>query len=190
MPIWVRLVGDASVLQRVDGVRAREAIVRITDASSGVEKISQVEVYAEGDVRLSAGPNSALPAYRGTFRTTEVQLKCYDAGGPKTVNGPPWDLCDHSPVGFSGTSAGRGRSNGRERRAGARAALVETLCHPWFRRWRRPPVPGRSCRRKPSRLLPWQRPRAGKPLPRARPAIVRWNRAQARPGGPACRARG
>ena len=51
--IWVRLVGDASVLQPVDGVRAREAIVRITDASSGVEKISRVEVYAEGDVRLS-----------------------------------------------------------------------------------------------------------------------------------------
>ena len=84
--------GDASVLQPVEGVRAREAIVRITDASSGVEKIKQVEVYAEGDVRLSGAPTSALPAYRGTFRTTEVQLKSYDKAGPKTVKDPPLDL--------------------------------------------------------------------------------------------------
>jgi hypothetical protein len=89
---WVRLVGDASVLQAVDGVRAREAIVRITDGSSGVDKIQQVEVYAEGDVRLSGAATSTRPAYRGAFRTTECQLKCYDAGRPQTVNSPPWDL--------------------------------------------------------------------------------------------------
>jgi hypothetical protein len=89
---WVRLVGDASVLQAVDGVRAREAIVRITDGASGVDKIQQVEVYAEGDVRLSGAATSTLPAYRGAFRTTECQLKCYDAGRPQTVNSPPWDL--------------------------------------------------------------------------------------------------
>ena len=98
--IWLRLVGDASVLQPVDGVRAREAIVRITDVSSGVEKIRQVEVYAEGDVRLSGAAASALPAYRGLFRTSECQLKCYDAGGPKTVKSPPWDLAIIRRSGF------------------------------------------------------------------------------------------
>ena len=48
--VWVRLAGQASMLQPVDGVRAREAIARITEESAGVEKISRVEIYAEGDV--------------------------------------------------------------------------------------------------------------------------------------------
>jgi hypothetical protein len=90
--IWVRLAGDASVLQGVEGVRAREAVVRIVDVSSGGEKISQVEVYAEGQVRVTGSNNSGRPSYRGVLRTAEVQLRSYDPAGPKTEKVPPSDL--------------------------------------------------------------------------------------------------
>lgn len=98
--VWVRLAGQASVLQPVDGIRARDAIARITEESSGVEKISRVEIYAEGDVRVSGGGGSAVPAYRCVFRTTEVQLKWYGPGGLETVSDPPWNLAIIRRSGF------------------------------------------------------------------------------------------
>jgi hypothetical protein len=90
--IWVRLAGNSSVLHGVEGARGKEAVVRIVDTSEGAETIKQVEVYAEGDVRLSGANHVARPSYRGLFRTTEVQLKSYDAAGPQTARVPPWDL--------------------------------------------------------------------------------------------------
>jgi len=89
---WVRLLGDASVLHGVEGARASEAVVRITDASSETEKFFQVEVFAEGQVRLTGDNNSPRPSYRGVFRTYEVHLKCYEPTGPQTAQEPPWDL--------------------------------------------------------------------------------------------------
>ncbi len=89
---WVRLTGSASVLQGVDGVRAREAIVRITDISTENEKILRVDVYAEGQIRVSGTGNTDQPSYRGQFRTNEVQLNCYDRAGPRTEKEPPWGL--------------------------------------------------------------------------------------------------
>ena len=53
--VWVRLTGNASVLHGVEGLRAREAIVRIVDVAIGGENVRQVEFYAEG----------AGPAFRG-----------------------------------------------------------------------------------------------------------------------------
>ena len=79
---------------------ARDAIARITDEWLGTEKIRRVEVYAEGDVRASGAAGSPFPNYRGEFRTTEVQLKCYDPGGPKTATNPPWDLAIMRRSGF------------------------------------------------------------------------------------------
>ncbi len=58
--VWVHLFGDASVLQGAQGLRAREAIVRITDASTARDYITLVEVYAEGQVRLTGESGQVL----------------------------------------------------------------------------------------------------------------------------------
>ena len=59
-----------------------------------------MEVYAEGQIRVSGTSNADQTAYRGVFRTSEVQLKCYDRAGPKTEKDPPWDLAIIRRSGF------------------------------------------------------------------------------------------
>jgi hypothetical protein len=98
--IWVRLTGNASVLQGVEGLRAREAIVRIVDESIGGETIRHVDFYAEGDVRLSGANQSTQPSYRGVLRTNELQIKSYDRAGPQTAQEPPWALAIIRRSGF------------------------------------------------------------------------------------------
>ncbi len=93
-----------------------------------------------------------IPAYRCVFRTTEVQLKCYAAGGPDTSERSSLESGDHSPLRLSGVEAVWSRSNGRRRRRqrGVLPIVVGTL-----------PVPGRSCRRKPLHPVPGRLPRGG-----------------------------
>ena len=70
----------------------REAIVRIADISTENEKILRVDVYAEGQIRVSGTGNTDQPSYRGQFQTNEVRLDCYDRAGPRTEKEPPWGL--------------------------------------------------------------------------------------------------
>jgi hypothetical protein len=98
--VWVRLAGNTSVLQGVDGVRAREAIVRIVDISSETEKIKRVDFYAEGQILVSGTSNANQTSYRGELETSEVRLRCYDRAGPKTENDPPWGLAIIRRSGF------------------------------------------------------------------------------------------
>ncbi len=123
---WVRLVGDASILHGVEGPRSREAIIRITSVPSGVETISQVDVYSEGDVRISAGASTLYPSFRCTFRTSAVHLKSYDdPGGPRTERVPPWNLAIFRRSGFlaqQSTRTARPASSGEALAAATPAA--------------------------------------------------------------------
>jgi len=89
---WVHLYGDSSILQGVEGIRAREAVVRVSDVSTAIEKIVQVEVYAEGQVRVAGNEGPPQPRFHVVFRTAEVRLKCYHPSGPSTPKDPPWQL--------------------------------------------------------------------------------------------------
>ena len=54
---WVLLQSDSSVLQGVRRHPPREAVVRIVDVSTDADKILQVDVYAEGQVRIVGDDN-------------------------------------------------------------------------------------------------------------------------------------
>jgi hypothetical protein len=88
---WVFLSGDATVLQGALALRAHEAVVRIrvADRPSQGAKISLVEVYAEGQVRVS-GSRDPAEHYRTAFRTAQdVQLKPYRDAGLVRLPGSP-----------------------------------------------------------------------------------------------------
>jgi hypothetical protein len=89
---WAHLYGDCSILQGVEGIRAREAVVRVTDVSTATDKISQVDVYAEGQVRIAGTDAPPRAGYQVIFRTAEVRLKCYGPAGVTTPSEPPWQL--------------------------------------------------------------------------------------------------
>jgi hypothetical protein len=128
--VWVRLAGNTSVLQGVDGVRAREAIVRIVDISSETEKIKRVDVYAEGQILVSGTSNANQTSYRGELETSEVRLKCYDRAGPKTENDPPWGLAIIRRSGFvapkpvGAPNGGAGAARALQQARGANPAPV------------------------------------------------------------------
>ncbi len=90
--IWVHLAGDASILQGADGLRAREALVRISDASTASDKINQLEVYAEGQVRFTGDLGQLRSQYRAVFRAAEIHLRCYDRSAPIEAKAPPRNL--------------------------------------------------------------------------------------------------
>jgi len=135
--VWVRLTGNASVLQGVEGVRAREAVVRIVDVAVGNEKIRRLDVYAEGQIHVTGSSDADQTVYRGEFQTSEVRLKCYDRAGPKTEKDPPWGLAIIRRSGFVApkpASIARGRAGGELASAPSRAAipaqrLVPTLAN-------------------------------------------------------------
>ena len=99
--------------------RAREAIVRIVDISSETEKISRVDVYAEGQILVSGTSNATQRSYRGELETSEVRLKCYDRAGPKTEKDPPWGLAIIRRSGFVGPKPVVRPERGHSRRSGA-----------------------------------------------------------------------
>ncbi|MEJ7639418.1 MAG: hypothetical protein WKF75_15940 [Singulisphaera sp.] len=87
---WVVLSGEAAVLQEGEGLRADQAVVRVTPVSIGGSTSYQLEVYAEGEVR----PTGKLGAPRRSMRTTfstekEVRLKPYDPKGLSRPARPP-----------------------------------------------------------------------------------------------------
>ncbi len=83
---WVALQGRCAVLQDVNGVRADLAIVRI---QPGERSGSTVEVYAEGEVRLT-GKSGRLKAGRMMLSTSNnVRLKPYELEGMTTVESAP-----------------------------------------------------------------------------------------------------
>ena len=182
--IWVRLAGQASLLQPVEGVPRREAIARITDDSFGRRKISRVEIYAEGDVRVSGAAGSPCPAYRAEFRTTEVQLKCYRPGRADDGQRSALESGDHSPVRAAGGKAVRpanphGARLSGNATAGARVPLVPALLA----------MPSRSARADASRrALPERCSDAGQNLlPLHVHRIFGWNGPQPRPDDPSHR---
>jgi hypothetical protein len=86
---WVLLQNDSSVLQGVRGIRAREAVVRIADVSTDADKILQVDVYAEGQVRIVGDDSPPRSTFRARIRTAEVRLQCYDSTGATALKSPP-----------------------------------------------------------------------------------------------------
>ena len=71
---WAILSGEAAVIQAGDGLRARAAVVRLTEVPLDDGKGYQAEIYAEGDVRASGqvqvqAPRSRL---RTVFRTAQA----------------------------------------------------------------------------------------------------------------------
>ena len=131
--VWVRLTGNTSVLQGVDGVRCREAIVRIVDISSENEKISRVDVYAEGQIRVSGTSNADQTSYRGEFQTGEVRLKCYDRAGPKTEKDPPWGLAIIRRSGFVAPKPAGGPQAALEASQRERKLVVRAPPQGWCR---------------------------------------------------------
>ena len=123
---------------RVSRSARREAIVRITDASSARKD------YASGGLCRGRGPSSgdtAAPRVgspRGSG-ATEVQLKCYDRGGRRQRRRPPLEPGDHSPIGF------RRRRRGEPRRRSAQGTPQPAPGQHWRRPpgWRRQRVPRR-----------------------------------------------
>jgi hypothetical protein len=89
---WVYLSGDVAVLQGAQGVRAQQAVARVrtVDSPDG-EKIHVVDLYAEGDVRISGATHSV--ARQGTtFQTArEVRISSYQQSGVVKLPGSPWE---------------------------------------------------------------------------------------------------
>src|SRR5262249_28286948 len=61
---WVHLFGASAVFQGAEGIRAQEAVARVTSVSSEEGQVSQVEVYAEGRVTTTGAPGLVLPRLR------------------------------------------------------------------------------------------------------------------------------
>ncbi len=88
---WVHLWGNAAALHGPKTVvRAREAVVRINDASTEFDKIFLVEVYAEGEGRSARDGGQAQAVARAVVRTSKIGLKSYQPGGVTEVKDPPW----------------------------------------------------------------------------------------------------
>jgi hypothetical protein len=90
---WVHLWGNVSVLHGPEPVlRAREAVVRISDASTEFEKIKLVEVYAEGLLRPAREGSPSQGTGRAAVRTSEIRLTCFQPTGVSEARNPPWQL--------------------------------------------------------------------------------------------------
>jgi len=90
---WVVLSGEAAVLQEGEGLRADQAVVRITPVSAGGSTSYRLEVYAEGEVRPTGKLGAPRRSMRATFSTEkEVRLKPYDPKGLSRPSRPPRSL--------------------------------------------------------------------------------------------------
>ena len=86
---WVHLFDRAAVLQGVEGLRAKEAIVRIVEQSSSDERTFQVEVYAEGDVSVVGASGSVSSRHTILHTAKEPQLSPYHSSGFTSLKQPP-----------------------------------------------------------------------------------------------------
>jgi len=88
---WVHLSGEVAVLQGVEGLRAGEAVVRVTELPTPGGTVYRLDVYAEG--LKSPGPGEPQPPARVTLRTNvQVRLRPYQAGGLERLDAPPKSL--------------------------------------------------------------------------------------------------
>jgi hypothetical protein len=86
---WVHLLGNAAVLQGVEGLRAREAVVRIVERSSSTERTVLVEVYCEGDVSV-VGKSGVHSSQHAVFQTAKaLELSPYERSGFTGLKQPP-----------------------------------------------------------------------------------------------------
>ena len=165
--IWVRLAGQASVLQPVDGIRAgcassgspttRPASKRLDEWKS-----TPRETCAYRVPRVQpTGVSRRVPDDRGASSSVMIGRRRL------TVSDPPWDLAiirrsgflAAKPAGAGQTGAsGQAQPGGGQRRGPGHSLVSASPC---------PPGAGRSCRRKPSRPIPGRRPTPGKPVPPA-----------------------
>ncbi len=89
---WAILSGEAAVIQAGDGLRARAAVVRLTELPLDDGKGYQAEIYAEGEVRVSGQAQPPRSRLRTVLRTRkQVQLNSYSRNG-LTQKEPPSDL--------------------------------------------------------------------------------------------------
>ena len=84
---WIHLAGRAAILQGVEGVRADEALVRVTSASAGGVTTHRLDVYAE-----TPGRDSRTLKRTRLATEAELRLKAYEPGGLTRLGGPPAGL--------------------------------------------------------------------------------------------------
>src|SRR5262249_12114464 len=90
---WAVLSGEAAVLQGTEGLRCRAAVVRIVEMGPDDARAYQVQVYAEGDVRLTSRAQPAGRAHRAVLTTRKgVKLSAYRDDGAEHLEEPPRGL--------------------------------------------------------------------------------------------------
>jgi hypothetical protein len=128
--LWVYLQGDASILHGARGLHAREAIVRIADVSTTRNKISRVEVYAEGEVRLTSDMAASRAAHHAVFETSHVQLQCYNRSGVTTPKTSPWNMAIVHRSGFRSPAQQSGDMRAQGRAASPARAITGPVGSP------------------------------------------------------------
>jgi hypothetical protein len=92
---WILLSGPSkvAVLQGIEGLRARQAVMRVKGPEAPGLGPYQAEVYAEGDV-VPVGPRvPTVPTMKMSLRSNlDIRLKPYGRGGLKRLAGPPADF--------------------------------------------------------------------------------------------------
>ena len=82
---WIVLSGESAILQGAEGIRSKEAVVRVAEERSSGHLLYTLDVYAEG----VDGSSSKRPT-RMTFQTQEaVLLRPYERPGLTQLEGPP-----------------------------------------------------------------------------------------------------
>lgn len=88
---WVLLSGRAAILQGAEGLRADEAVVRVTPLPGRTGTMYRLDVYAEiVEGGNAAGVAPTRRAARDTMTTLEqVRMRPYDPNGASRRDGPP-----------------------------------------------------------------------------------------------------
>jgi len=87
---WVYLSGQAAVIQGLEGVRADQVVIRVSQIGTAKKPLLQLEVYAEGNAAPISRPRSSQPSYRMTLNSTrDPRLKPYQVGGIKREGSRP-----------------------------------------------------------------------------------------------------
>lgn len=90
---WLLLQGKVAILQGLEGVRANQAVIRVTRAESRTGAVHRLDVYAEGQAQPIGRPATPLPAYRTTLVTDKnIRYKPYDNKPVSPEAGPPKGL--------------------------------------------------------------------------------------------------
>ncbi|AGA27270.1 LPS-assembly protein LptD [Singulisphaera acidiphila] len=90
---WLLLQGKVAILQGLEGVRANQAVIRVTRSETPTGATHRLDVYAEGQAQPIGRPVSPLPVYRTTLVTDKnVRFKPYDNKAVAREAGPPKGL--------------------------------------------------------------------------------------------------